>query len=238
MMRSDREFEGWLSIESSEPLHLLHRLAEHPNGVQLLQLFKEIYQNTAADRHPTVEIVKGRAASRVILLDALDQARERLIITSPWLSKRSIDEDILLRMTALLDRGCYLSIGWGYSHDIRGLHPNGKIISVTSESQCLIQADSARNYDAYPDLAKLRNQYPDLLELKLLGTHEKYLICDRRFALIGSHNVLSSRETLYAPRETGWKTNDPSLIDDQIQVYLEAPDLRYNLRLSSEFSDR
>jgi hypothetical protein len=34
----------------------------------------------------------------------------------------------------------------------------------------------------------------------------------------------------------GWKTSDPDLLDEQIQIYHEAPDLRLNLRLAKEFS--
>lgn len=74
------------------------------------------------------------------------------------------------------------------------------------------------------------------MELKLLGTHEKYVICDSEFALLGSHNVLSSLDMLFAPRETGWKTSDRSLIEEQIEDFLNAPDLKHDFSLRSEFS--
>jgi hypothetical protein len=236
MGRVYQMLEGLSRGYSDNSLELLNKLIEHPNGVQLLELFKDICEQTQQHQQATVEIVKGRSASRVMLLNALELAREQLIIVSPWLSKRSIDQDVLLRMNALLDRGCRLAIGWGYSYDIRGIHPDGRLIQISKDGQCVVQVDSTRSYDAYPDLVKLRNQYPEQFELKLLGTHEKYLVCDRQFALMSSHNVLSSRETLYAPREMGWKTSDPDLLDEQIQIYREAPDLRLNFRLAKEFS--
>lgn len=141
-------------------------------------------------------------------------------------------------MKALLDRGCRLLIGWGYSRDIRGLHPDGKIIHMSQSGQCFIDvtADKAGNYSAFPELDKLRARYPDQMELKLLGTHEKYVICDSEFALLGSHKVLSSLDMLFAPRETGWKTSDRSLIEEQIEDFLNAPDLKHDSSLWSEFS--
>ena len=86
-------------------------------------------------------------------------------------------------------------------------------------------ADRIRNYNALGRLTELRSRFPHRMELKLLGTHEKYLICDRRFALMGSHNTLSSLDTLYAPREMGVKTTDTSIIEALREDYNNAPDL-------------
>lgn len=230
--------EAYTSYMKCNPLTLLEKLAEHPNGNDLVKSFHELYQEVLAATQPKNEIVRGRAASRVVLIDALSNAKELLIIDSPWLSKRSVNDELLLRMKALLDRGCRLLIGWGYSPDIRGLHPDGKIIHVSQSGQCFIDvtADKTGNYSAFPELDKLRARYPDQMELKLLGTHEKCVICDRQFALLGSHNVLSSLDTLFAPRETGWKTSDRSLIEEQIEDFMNAPDLKHDSSLWLEFN--
>ena len=230
--------EAYASYEEFNPLRLLEKLADHPNGNELLKSFQELYREVQAATQPKIEIVRGRSASRVVLIDALSNAEELVIIDSPWLSRRSVDDELLLRMKAVLERGCRLLIGWGYSRDIRGLHPDGKIIHVSQSGQCFIDvtADQAGNYTAFPELDKLRARYPEQMELKLLGTHEKYVICDRQFALLGSHNVLSSLDSLFAPRETGWKTSDPSLIEEQIEEFMNAPDLKHDSSLWSEFN--
>ena len=230
--------EAYTPDEECNPLILLEKLADHPNGNELLKSFQEFYREVLAATQPKNEIVRGRAASRVVLIDALSNAEELVIIDSPWLSRRSVDDELLLRMKAVLERGCRLLIGWGYSRDIRGLHPDGKIIHVSQSGQCFIDvtADQAGNYTAFPELDKLRARYPEQMELKLLGTHEKYVICDRQFALLGSHNVLSSLDSLFAPRETGWKTSDPSLIEEQIEEFMNAPDLKHDSSLWSEFN--
>ncbi|WP_287275581.1 MULTISPECIES: hypothetical protein [unclassified Okeania] len=44
------------------------------------------------------------------------------------------------------------------------------------------------------DLQELEESYPGLFRLKLLGTHENFLVCDEKFAFVGSHNFLASGE--------------------------------------------
>jgi phosphatidylserine/phosphatidylglycerophosphate/cardiolipin synthase-like enzyme len=56
------------------------------------------------------------------------------------------------------------------------------------------------------------------LNLKVLGTHEKFLVCDRRFAMIGSHNFMSSGASS-SEREVGIKTDSPETIDKLIELF-------------------
>ena len=56
------------------------------------------------------------------------------------------------------------------------------------------------------------------LTLKVLGTHEKFLVCDRKFAMLGSHNYLTSH-TNSSERELGLKTDSPELIDKLIELF-------------------
>ena len=73
-------------------------------------------------------------------------------------------------------------------------------------------------YNAVPALEKLQAEYPNLLTLKVLGTHEKFLVCDRKFAMLGSHNYLTSN-TSSNERELGIKTDSPELIDKLIELF-------------------
>jgi len=72
-------------------------------------------------------------------------------------------------------------------------------------------------YDAVPTLEELQAEYSNLLTLKVLGTHEKFLVCDRKFAMLGSHNYLTSH-TSSSERELGLKTDSPELIDKLIEL--------------------
>ncbi|GEM_PF-1999956 len=230
---TDAELDGWLAG--------LMKLADHPNGVELIKSYTAFYNLVQAGKRPIVQLIKGRAGSRQVLIDSLSQAQKFVIITSPWLSKRSIDDEILSRMTALLERGCRVYIGWGYSYDIKGIttYSGNAIIEIYPSGECSVNAtaDQSGQYNAFRDLQMLRSRYREQMELKLLGTHEKYIVCDRQFTLIGSHNTLSSkdnRDLLYAPREMGLKTTDQGTIDGVVEDYFNAPDLRYSLRTPSK----
>lgn len=182
--------------------------------------------NTLADKHglaalaiamnhpyqPTSKLVWGRTGSRVALLEAIAQATERLIIVCPWLSRSSLDDDLLLRIRALLDQNCKVEIGWGYGQDI------GNTILIQNGKWWINAGGNARTrYNALPALCELRKHYPDRLKLKLLGTHEKFWVCDRQFAFVGNHNVLSSNvlslNTAYVNREVGIRTEEPEIVD-------------------------
>ena len=138
------------------------------------------------------QLIFDRSDSRAILLEALSIAQERLIIVCPWLSQNSIDTDLIGRFQDCLQRDCCIEIGWGYLGDRANI---GK----------------GWLYKALEDLRQLEIEYPEQFKLKLIGTHEKFLVCDRSFALLGSHNLLASGIGSLE-RETGIHTTDPQII--------------------------
>lgn len=144
------------------------------------------------------KLVIDRVGSREVLEKALDETQNRLIIVCPWLSKYSIDRQLINKLTALLHlhQGVLIDIGWGNLRDFN----NGGL-------------GRGRNYNALDDLRQLERQYPNRLRLKLLGTHEKFLVCDHTFAMLGSHNVLTSG-TSSAEREVGLYSTDQRIIQD------------------------
>src|SRR4028118_1942459 len=170
---------------------------------------------------PESDIIFGRSGSRASLFKAIDETQERLIIVCPWLSLRSIDDKLLLKFIALLTQGIRIDIGWGYKYDI------GKIISITEDCRPTIAADAWQNYSALPTLHKLQANYPNLFHLKLMGTHAKYWICDRKFAYVSSHNVLSSNTSYLdlAGDEVGTLHTSPRNIQKLINCFETQPDL-------------
>ncbi|MBD1889317.1 phospholipase D-like domain-containing protein [Coleofasciculus sp. FACHB-SPT9] len=75
-----------------------------------------------------------------------------------------------------------------------------------------------------PKLENLEQKYPDRFQLKLLGTHEKFIVCDRSWTVLGSHNFLTSG-TKSTEREVGLRTNDPRIIRDLIKRFDTAKNL-------------
>lgn len=170
---------------------------------------------------PESDIIFGRSGSRASLFKAICETKERLIIVCPWLSLRSIDDELLLKFIALLTQGIRIDIGWGYKYDI------GKIINLTGDYRPTITADAWQNYSALPTLHKLQANYPNLFHLKLMGTHAKYWVCDGKFAYVGSHNVLSSNTSYLglAGEEVGTLHTFPRNIQKLIHCFETQPDL-------------
>jgi phosphatidylserine/phosphatidylglycerophosphate/cardiolipin synthase-like enzyme len=133
-----------------------------------------------------------------------------LILVCPWLTEYAIDLEVQSRIKAALDRGVSIEIGWGHLKDV-----NNDRSKLSKEK---LLKSSNWSYKAVPDLYELQPKYPHLLKLKILGTHEKFLVCDRQFAMLGSHNYMTS-DTKSSEREVGLKTDSPELIDKLITVF-------------------
>ncbi|MBD2122402.1 phospholipase D-like domain-containing protein [Trichocoleus sp. FACHB-262] len=153
------------------------------------------------------ELVFDRSDSRRYLIQALERSQKQLIMVCPWPSTYSIDNTVLQKLRNVLRRNVQVDIGWGHLRDIR----NGDI-------------GTGWKYSALPKLKRLAEEYPNQLRLKLLGTHEKFLVCDSDFALVGSHNFLLSSDSS-SEREAGLYTTDPRIINGLMKRFESARDL-------------
>ena len=135
---------------------------------------------------PETEIVFEKTGGRFHLFKALEEAKERVVIKCPWASDRAIDNDLMLRLNYALDQGVQIDLGWGYQYDI------GTIIKQDRHGNFTFAAEAQYRYSAMSKLFQLQKRYSDRLHLKLTGGHSKYFVCDRQFAYVGSHNILSS----------------------------------------------
>jgi phosphatidylserine/phosphatidylglycerophosphate/cardiolipin synthase-like enzyme len=149
------------------------------------------------------ELVFGREQSRQALLEALSSVKDHLILVCPWLCHHGFDLEIQKQLENLLIKGVTIEIGYGKLSDIE----KGKLTGFF--------------YNTLKQATSLANKYPNF-KLKLIGTHEKYLVCDRSFAMLGSHNFLTSG--VGEEREIGIRTTDPNLIEKLIERYEYAPD--------------
>ncbi|NES69881.1 MAG: hypothetical protein F6K24_34040, partial [Okeania sp. SIO2D1] len=140
-----------------------------------------------------------RTDSHNLLIEALETVKKRLIIVCPWLNCNSIDEHLLQKFKDCLNRNCQIDIGWGYLGDRLNIGKGWK-------------------YNALGDLQELEESYPGLFLLKLLGTHENYLVCDEKFAFVGSHNFLASGNQSLE-REVGVLTSYSEIIQGLINRF-------------------
>jgi phosphatidylserine/phosphatidylglycerophosphate/cardiolipin synthase-like enzyme len=135
---------------------------------------------------PETEVIFEKSGGRMYLFKALEEAKERVVIKCPWASNYGIDSDFMLRLNYALDQGIQIDIGWGYQYDI------GTVISQDRNNNFIFSNEGRYRYSAMYKLFDLQKRYPARLHLKLTGGHSKYFVCDRKFAYIGSHNILSS----------------------------------------------
>jgi len=204
----------------------------------------EINLKLAQIKPQKYQLVIDRDGSRNLLMEALDKAQNRLIIVCPWLSSYGADEEVIQKIELLLNKGVQVRIGWGHLNDIKKIitkslpkqdanlekHEDIKerleYIKTINASFDIYQRLKAYGglYRSLTRLQVLESQYPQLFELKLLGTHEKFLVCDNSFAMLGSHNLLTSN-TASSEREIGLLTDDPRIISELTERYDTASDL-------------
>ncbi len=199
--------------------------------VELTQAYRKNQPNY------TYELVVDRLESRTLLRGALNCPAERLILVCPWLCRKSIQSDIFRMMRAFLEKGGCIHMGWGSWNDLKN---KVKLHDGLRTRKQLINSSEGWKYDAVSQsctelysLEKLELDYPNQFKLKLLGTHEKYLVwvnSDNSWVMIGSHNFLTSSDInlknyytgnnyISLERELGLKTNNIDIVDQVIKHF-------------------
>ncbi|MEM9214686.1 MAG: phospholipase D-like domain-containing protein [Cyanobacteria bacterium P01_F01_bin.150] len=161
-------------------------------------------QLQAALSTPIYEVVEDKAESRAKLLHALTVAQERLVIVCPWVSSSGLDQEVEAKLNTLLERGVRISFGIGYLPDLHCL----KFL----ENQlvfCGSQSDTWK-YNGLSVINRLVAEF-EHCDCKVLGTHEKYVVCDDSFVMLGSHNFLTSSSGNH-DRDVGIFTTDSDIV--------------------------
>jgi hypothetical protein len=162
-------------------------------------------------REYSYELICGRTASRNVFLKTLRESKESIILVCPWIANYAIDTEAKELIVSALQKGVTVNIGWGNLNDVR--NDRSKL-----SKERLLRSNNWGGYGAVPWLYDLQSQYPNLLKIKILGTHEKFLVCDKQFTMLGSHNFMTSNLT-YSERELGVLTNNLSIIEDLIELF-------------------
>ena len=171
------------------------------------------------------QLVIDRQGSRNLLLQALNTAQEHVILVCPWIMQHGADSEVFRAITSfVVDRRGKIDIGWGHLSDLGtyGRKPDRPV-----QVEEFISSQSGGNfnrYDRVQDLLELSEKYPNRVRLKFIGTHEKFLVCDRNWAMLGSHNFLASKDRS-EERELGIRTNDLNIIRSLIERFEDAPRL-------------
>ena len=178
--------------------------------------------------HPSIQqkLILGKAAHLEEFKKTLKLAKEQVIIVNPWLNRNVFDEEIISLFTLALNRNVQIYLGWGWHHDI------GNII-IPGNGCWSFNPSNTWKYNAMSKLQAIRRQYQKQFHLKLIGTHAKFWVCDRKFAVVGSANILCSkpRDVDKAHTEVGLQTTNLNEINSLIRCFQSTPNLAANSAL-------
>jgi hypothetical protein len=135
------------------------------------------------------------------LRDAVEQARDRLLIVSPWIRSKVVDRPFRDRLEKLLKDGVQVCIAHGID-----------------------DGSNAPDWDkrAEEALERLASTYPNFILKRLGDTHAKILVVDNRFVIVTSFNWLSFKGDPSLPfrDERGTMVTVQSEIDRIYDQYL------------------
>ena len=193
-------------------------LAAHIRNLEAENL--DLEKTLAEREHKLYELTKGQfrliktEEHRHLLLQAIDKSSLELTLVSAWIDPYAFDDEVCRRLVAAIGRGAMVRIAWGMGVN-RRYRQDG-------------QRNKIKGENALAELEKLiPKDQKDKLIIKVIETHEKFIICDDLFCAWGSLNWLSyrgerdegyRRETSsYSERQTDialWKANAAPLFDN------------------------
>jgi len=152
-----------------------------------------------------------------LLFKALQESTNHLILVTPWLRAKPQLSRFLAVLGEVLEQGVMVSIGWGDRADIAKKPSSQRPILLKNGGwRYLPDYDPHGFYAALPELLRLRKRYKRL-QLKLLGTREKLIVCDQNWALMGGQHFLCDMESGKA--DTGLFTTDQKIVADISQRF-------------------
>ena len=175
--------------------------------MQIVTLEAERAQRIAEVAHLRAQLAQHQVEflrtedHRAVLERALAEAREEIIIISPWMNRRACNDTLCRLISGALQRGVQIRIGYGMGQERDAQERDRNIANVNLVLDALRQI--------VPDVCA------PLLELRQTrGTHQKILIWDRQAAVNGSFNWLSylgERDAAYR-NETGTVFRHPDQV--------------------------
>jgi len=140
-------------------------------------------------------------------IDYLENAEESLYIISPWMNNYIINNEFIESFEKLLERGVKVRIIYG----------------ISSKDEVKEDYRNANTDNIAQKLKSIGEPYGDLFKISHGQTHEKLLICDRKYYINGSFNFLS-----YSGESTGKFRNEGSTYSKNKKLIEQTIKLRFN----------
>ncbi len=147
---------------------------------------------------PNLEILTT-TDHRPLLLKAIREAQYELVVVSAFLSERAFDQELCdLLVGAICERRVQVRIAWGL-----GTQGGSDALLTRSQGEALLKRLKSQ-------IRKTDDSCRNLLQIRRLATHEKFLVCDKQFCAWGSFNWLSYR----GERDRGFRQESSTLSYD------------------------
>ena len=152
-------------------------------------------------KQPTIQVPPGKVRVLSVyehpplLRSAFKNARERILIVSPWIRARVLDNTFVTTVAGCLDRGVSITIGYGIGQRDHG--------------------EKAPDRAAREALEALSKTFPNFRLVRKGNTHAKILLVDSQYFVTTSFNWLSFRGDPNQPmrEEEGTLVEEPSAVD-------------------------
>lgn len=144
--------------------------------------------------------------SRILLEQALKNAKSQLMLVFPRVDSEVLDSAMVQKFRTFLHRGGKLDVGIGHlgelqhTHQPRYIHQRRNHPTNKSFLQRLLS-----------QFTELNQKYSSQFRFKVLGTDENFLVCDRSYAILGFQSV-ALQNAVFPRVAVGLKTTDLEVI--------------------------
>ena len=163
----------YLSLKMRRSKFLINQLKKDLKRLDNTNLDSNI-QNIS---NTEIKVLDTPKRHRKMLLETLDKAKKTIVIFSGWLTDYSVNEEFRDKLKKCLERDVDIIIAWGYK----------KSGSIGSENKNKAEK-SIKDLQEWTSLNKTKG----VLEAFYFPNHSKILICDTKYAVMGSFNWLSN----------------------------------------------
>jgi len=132
----------------------------------------------------------------------LEQAKQEIIIYSPWISKNVVNDEFINKLRKIVNKGVWVLIGYGISQTEGGEERKIGIQLINKLKQVMT-----------------REKLPGVQILWLGASHAKEVIVDRQIHLNVSNNMLSYQADLKIWDEAGYKVTIPEQVQAAYDFY-------------------
>ena len=150
----------------------------------------------------TVRIIKTEE-HRPLLLRAIDTAAREIILVSAFVNSAAFNSEVCRKLHRAMERGVRVRIAWGLGTAGRGSEADRKRIMGNNALDPLRRKVSNTSLE-------------QLLTIKQMEIHQKFIICDDRFVAQGSFNWLSFNPEVHLDYISDQETSDYSEQPDDI----------------------